>query len=54
MTGQAAGFWPAHGFPPAPTWTKEQEIEEYRVNAQSIKEALENINRRLQELEREE
>ena len=45
---------PAYGFPPAPTWAKEQETEALRAQARSMEEALESINQRLQELEKEE
>ncbi len=45
---------PAYGFPPTPTWTKGQETEALRAQARSMEEALESINQRLQELEKEE
>lgn len=45
---------PAYGFSPAPTWTKEQEVEALRAQARSMEEAIESVNQRLQELEKEE
>lgn len=47
------GVGPAYGFPPAPEWTKEQEMETLRAQAQSMEEALESVKQRLQELEKE-
>jgi hypothetical protein len=48
-----AGCAPAHGFPPAVEWTKEQEMDALRAQAQSMEEALESVRQRLQELEKE-
>jgi hypothetical protein len=49
-----AGIGPAYGFSSAPAWSKEQEMEALRTQAEYMKESLDNINQRLQELEKEE
>jgi hypothetical protein len=46
-----AGYYPVWGAPPAPAPGPEQETSLLRAQAENLKAALENIEKRLQELE---